>query len=431
MKTRHFFPLAAFAVLFATHATLRAEEPVAPVAFDTVVADIVARNPELAFYEAEIAAARAGRRSAGRWADPELSVEAGRKRVHDAGGSLADEGTAWSVSITQTIEWPGRLALRKSIANRQIDLAELGLAHFRAALLARARILTYELVAASAKSAATEEVAARYQTLRELFLARDPAGITPLLETRVIEAQELALKRRATEARLAAQAALVELNQLRGAPVETPLRSADASIVFQTPPDLDRLLAAARENNYDFRSKRIELEQQGLEVSLARNERYPAISISPFYSQEKAGERETVFGLGVSVPLPLSGRTRAGTDIAEARRRQAETLLLVAQREMERDVIIAFHALTAKLAATSEWRPDTVDKFREAAELADRHYRLGAVPLATYLELQTACLEAVEAFLDTKKETLEAAQQLELLTGWPTPFVTLSAASAQ
>lgn len=405
-------------LLSATFASTRAAEPPVSVTLDALVTDIVTHNPELKFYEAEIDAARAGRRLAGVLPDPELSVEAGRKRVRDASGMLAGEGTAWSVSVTQTFEWPGRLALRKSIANRQIELAEIGLARFRAALTARARVLAYALHIAAEKSAATKEVATRYQALRESFLARDPAGITPLLEIRIIEAQELALTRRAVETELAARAALVELNQLRGFAFDEPVRSTDVRLTFHASPSLDQLLSSARERNFEFQMKRVELEQQGLEVSLARNERYPAIAVSPFYSQEKIGEREVVMGLGVSVPLPLSNRTRSSVDLAEARRRQAETALLVAQRAMEREVITVFQTFAAKVEATAQWQSNSVEKFREAAELADRHYRLGAVPLATYVELQGAYLEAVEAILDTQREALEAGQQLQLLTGF-------------
>jgi cobalt-zinc-cadmium efflux system outer membrane protein len=69
-----------------------------------------------------------------------------------------------------------------------------------------------------------------------------------------------------------------------------------------------------------------------------------------------------------------------------------------------------------------KWRPDSVQHFKEAAEVADRHYRLGAVPIATYVELQKQYLEAVESLLETKKEALEAAQTLELLTGLTPPL---------
>ena len=63
------------------------------------------------------------------------------------------------------------------------------------------------------------------------------------------------------------------------------------------------------------------------------------------------------------------------------------------------------------------WAPDAVTQFREAAALADRHYRLGAVPIGTYVELQSSYLDAVEALLDTQAEALAAALELNQLTG--------------
>lgn len=412
----HQFYLLAAGMLGAPAVTHAQEAPpiIAPSA---LVQEILAKNPELAFYEAEIGVAKASARSSVARSDPELSLDLGRKRVREANGTLTGEGTAWSVSVTQTFEWPGRIALRKAIANRQVELAELGLSRFRAALEARARTLTYGLFAANAKAAAIREVTERFASLKETFLAREPAGVTPLLETRVVEASELSLQRRATQAELAIQSALIELNQLRGASAGAPLRVGSLSLAFKETSEAETLLTAARENNFDFKMRRVELEQQGYEVRLARNERYPAISVSPFYSQAKVGDRESTVGVGLSVPLPVSGRSRSGIDVAEARRRQAEAAALVAQRELERDVLTTAHTYATKSAETRRWSSDAVKKFREAAELADRHYRLGAVPIATYVEMQNSYLEAVEALLETQSEALEAGLKLQQLTG--------------
>jgi cobalt-zinc-cadmium efflux system outer membrane protein len=396
-------------------APLAAEE--APVPLDALVAAIAAGNPELKFYEAEIAAAHSAARSSAVLDDPAVSLDLGHKRVRDAAGALAGEGLAWSVSVTQTFEWPGRLALRKAIASRQVELAELGLARFRAALTARARTLAFGLHAAHTEAAAVREVADRFAALKETFLAREPAGITPLLEVRVIEANELSLQRHATESALALQAALLELNQLRGAPADAPLRVITAPPGFNDAPATAALLAAAREGNFDFRAKRVELEQQGFAVQLAQNERRPAISVSPYYSSATAGDRETIVGVGLSVPLPVGRRTRGAVETAESRRRQAETAALVAQRELERDVLTAAHAFATKLAEARRWPPDSAQKFRAAADLADRHYRLGAVPIATYVALQTSYLEAIKALLATQRETLTAGLTLQQLTG--------------
>ena len=101
---------------------------------------------------------------------------------------------------------------------------------------------------------------------------------------------------------------------------------------------------------------------------------------------------------------------------------QAEVSLNVIEREVQRKVVEATLTYETKLREMAKWRPDSAQLFREAAELADRHYRLGAVPISTYVELQKQYLEAVEGLLDTKKEALEAAAQLELLAGLPLPL---------
>jgi cobalt-zinc-cadmium efflux system outer membrane protein len=167
----------------------------------------------------------------------------------------------------------------------------------------------------------------------------------------------------------------------------------------------------------------VELAQQGFRVSLAKNERFPTLSIGPAISEERAGDRERIIGAGISMPLPLWNRNQGNIEAAEARQLQAETSLYVTQREIERKVLEAAAVYESKVRQMSQWRADSVQHFREAAEVADRHYRLGAVPIATYVELQDKYLEAVESLLDTKREALEAAQNLELLTGLTPPLV--------
>ena len=131
---------------------------------------------------------------------------------------------------------------------------------------------------------------------------------------------------------------LIELNQLRGQPLANPLRIAETPLKFAPPPDPEMLLAAARTNNFELRQRVAELEQQGFRVDLAKNERYPAVTVGPFISGERAGDRERTVGVGVSFPLPLWNRNTGNIEVAQARREQAQTVLNVAQREVERKV---------------------------------------------------------------------------------------------
>jgi len=389
--------------------------PTNQMTLDAVVADVLANNPEVNFYSVEIDAAKGAARTTAAWANPELSSTVGDKRVTT--GGLAAEGVAWSVSIRQTFEWPGRIPLRKAIANQQIQLAELGFAQFKTALTARARSIAFGLTASQQKAAAAREVADRFHALRQVLVQRDPAGITPELELRIIEATEIMMLRKASEASVAEQAALLELNQLSGHPWEQAIKIAPVNLSFNRAPEPDALLTAARANNFEIRMRQGELEKQGFKVELAKKDAYPSFTVGPYFSQERAGDREQQMGIGISVPLPLWNRNEGNIETAMARQKQAETSMYVMQRTVERQVVEKALMYRTKLTEMAKWRPESAAGFRNAAALADRHYRLGAVPIGTYVELQKQYLEAVDALLETRREALEAAQQLELLTG--------------
>lgn len=390
-----------------------------PISIAELVQQVEQGNPELKFYVAELAAARVGRAAAGRWENPEITAELGSKRVWERHGPAVGDGVAWSVAVAQPFEWPGRLALRKAIADRQIEIAQLGLHQFAAALAARARSLAYGVLAARQRADAAQEVAARYRAVLEVVVQRDSAGVAPMLEQRILEAGAITMQRRASEAEDEVRSALLELNQLRGQPADAPLTLVGQITVPTNVPPLARLLETALTNNFEIQQRQVELAQQGFQVRLARHERYPRVTLAPFYSVEKADTEERIVGVGITVPLPVWNRKQEAVTTARIREEQADTALRVMCRAVERQVTDHALALQTRLAEIAAWRPDARARLHEAAELADRHYRLGAVPLSTYLEMQARYLEAVEVLGTTEREALEHRQQLELLVGHP------------
>jgi cobalt-zinc-cadmium efflux system outer membrane protein len=380
-----------------------------------LVRQALANNPELTFYAAEISVAKGALKTAGTIRNPELNTQAGYKSARDNFGGPSGEGGAWSVSINQTFEYPGRIALRKAIAKGDIDLAGLHLQQFRLTLAARVRTLAYSISIAQERSIAAREVADRFQALSDVLAQRPTAGVTPLLETRIIDANTLNFRRQELEAALAAKSAVAELNQLCGRPVDAALqvRAGELNLLEMS---LQALVDAARANAFDIRIRQRELAQQGFKVVLARNERFPAIAIGPYYLQENAVEKEHQAGIGISLPLPFWDRNIGNIETSKARQEQAQASLLVTQRDVERRVTQSAATFKAKREQIANWQVDTVAKFREAAELADRNYRLGAVALPVYVETQKQYLEIVGALHEMKKDALQAAQELEILT---------------
>jgi outer membrane protein, heavy metal efflux system len=386
------------------------------VSLDALVAEALARNPEIRVYSAEIAAAKGERRTAGVWPNPEATTEAGTKIVRDYHGNTLGDGIMWTLGATQTFEYPGRVTLRKAIANHQIALAELGLEGFRTVLAARVRAAAFRAALGKAKARAANEVAKRFDDLATVLSQRPAAGVAQQADVRIIEASAIALKRRPLEAQREMQSAIYELNQLRGARVDSPLAVPDLDLTLRPLPSIATLLFTAREHNYDVRTRVLELEQQGYKVRLAVNERWPAVRIGPVAHNERADTNEYLFGISASLPLPLWNMNRGKIETERARAAKVEAELTALIREVERKVADAEFVYRSRREEANDLQKSVLPKMREAADTSDRNYRDGAIPVSTYTELQKQYLDSIDALTAAQAAAIEARQQLEQLT---------------
>ncbi|WP_203310893.1 TolC family protein [Sphingomonas beigongshangi] len=388
------------------------------ISLDALTQDVIANNPERQFYQRQIDAAGVERQAAGRWADPEAVVEFGQRRANDiTSGALTGEGITYAVSVVQPIEFGGRIALRRAIAERQVALAKIGLQQFDATLAARVRSLGYGLFAADEKATAARTVAARMRTLARVIVSRDPAGPAPQLEASSLQASAIGAERSAAAADAEANSILYELNQLRGAPFAARIRIIRPDMALPALPAGTMLAANATANNFELKALRAQFEQQGLRVDLARKARIPTVSVGPYYDRARSDIRETNYGVRLSTSIPLWNRQAGDVAVEEGKQAQANATLINAERRIARDVFDQAAQYEAKREALAKWDGDSARRFAAAAEDADRNYRLGAIPLTTYTQMQQAYVEATNAVLDTRREAIEALLQLRALNG--------------
>jgi cobalt-zinc-cadmium efflux system outer membrane protein len=392
------------------------------MSIDAIAADVVARNPERRYIADQISAAMTGVAAADRLADPQLSVDFGEKRTSDTvTGQHLGDGASFIVSIVQPVEFGGRVALRRAIAERQLDLARIGLRQFDATLAGRARSLAYALFAAAQKADAAEVVAVRLRALEQVLISRDPSGPAPALEVAVLEGSAITAEARAASARSDYNAQLYELNGLRGAPYAARLRIIRPPVAMPALASVDALAAAANAGNFELQSLRSQLEQQGLGVQLARRSRFGALAIGPYYQRDRTNTIDTTAGVRLTVPLPVWNRQASDVGAAQGRQAQADAALIAAERRVDRLVFEQASLYRTRVDALSHWPDDAPQRFEVAAKAADRAYRLGAVPLAIYIEMQRQYLEAQTAVLDSRRDAITALGQLNALTGETLP----------
>src|SRR5579883_2796577 len=87
-------------------------------------------NPGIRVLAADVAAGRGEVTTAKTWQNPEVSVSPGFKSVRDP----SDTQSHGDFGLEQTFEWPGKRALRRAVAEKNVAVRQLALAGFRSQL---------------------------------------------------------------------------------------------------------------------------------------------------------------------------------------------------------------------------------------------------------------------------------------------------------
>lgn len=387
---------------------------------ESLVTDVLSNSPELREAEAEVRKALGERRSAGQWKNPEVSAEYGEKRNSDRStGDLTGKGGAQRYGFSQTFEFPGKAGVRKAIADHNIHLAELSLEQLRLEVAARTRSLAIEWLAADREVRVAREVEERHESLVAVLKKRSPAGAQSVLDRRVIEADRVSILARSHEAEERRDAARIALLSLRGKSVEAPFHlESSLDLPPMTTPWADLFQRAVR-SSLALQSRGVELQRAGAQKNGARLATAPDFTVGPFFSQENSGDKERILGVGISLPLPIWNQNQGEIESADAGGDQADAAMTVALRNFERELARNWNAYHHVTEILEKCPLSLMDELGDAADLADRQYRLGAISVHTYEEMQDKYLDASGALLRTLQEGHEHRLAIQLLASDP------------
>jgi cobalt-zinc-cadmium efflux system outer membrane protein len=405
MHTRKKTALVSF-VLATAHvfvAETRAQERI-----DDLVAQALANSPELMSLATEVEATRAERQQADYRPNPELSVEGGVKDTD------AESGYVVGAEYLQTIERKGKREARQAIADSNVSLAQSALDQGRRDVELRVRTLCYELLIAEADFNAAREVAGRSKALIEMLKERPTAGTLPFLELRAIEASLVEFQASTRDFNAQRAAARIELNSLLGRPADAEMRIAETVEPPARRFDKNALFNDLR-TSPQMRMRIIELGRSQLEINAAVLDAKPDYSIGPFLSREDAGEAESTAGLVISLPLAWRNRNVGTIAAARARQVRAEHELASLQRSLEGQLASKLMAYELALEQAQSVPAEIVSNLHQTADLADRQYRLGAIPVQLFLDIQREFLNVQQLRHTSLLEAWRHALELDWL----------------
>jgi cobalt-zinc-cadmium efflux system outer membrane protein len=369
-------------------------------------------NPEIRVLSADITEARGESTTAKTWQNPEISVAPGFKQFRES----SDKQFHGDFSLEQTFEWPGKRALRRAVAEKNIAVRQLALDGFRSQLAIQVRRDYMNLLVAHDVVALRERRLAIARSFVAAARKRVDAGFAPEFEVTKAEVEVVAAQKALREALAQHDAARIALNSLMGRKPDEPLAIADILAGDATMPTPFNLLEKALTLNPAIKIQEAEAERTGLSLQSIRKSRLPDFKAGPSIEYTRD---EQIIGLGISLPLPLWNTKKGEIATATAEQERALAELEKLRREILRDVTTAAQNLAAAKDSLAYYTPALREKLHAELDAAGQSYSEGRTQLLLYLEAQRTYFDTQADYLETLQKVYGAQAELESAFGVP------------
>lgn len=389
------------------------------VALAEVVAEALAKNPEIAAAQSRYDAARQRPAQERSLPDPMVSAGYSSSGRPWPGAGLGVEPTAnIGFMVSQELPYPGKLGLRASIASREADAEAQQIDATRLGVTARVKQAYYRL----AYAYAIRDVLTRNRDLLDTLLkvSENRYAVGQAAQQDVIKAQtqlsilELQLER-VQQDRSTREG---ELNALLARPNTTPVGQPEDLQLAPFDVTLDALLAGSTEHAPMLRRDQIMIERSNLAVDAARREYKPDFGVSGGYYY--MGAMPPMYEVRFDVTIPLQRERRASAvaeqlSSVEQAKQTYESSRVGLQGRIQEDYQMASTAV--RLARL--YRDTVLPQARLALESSMASYQTGTVDFLSVLTNFGAVLEYEMTYFDELTAFHVAASRLEEMTGTP------------
>ena len=353
---------------------------------DALVAEALARNPDLAAARGQVAAARARVSPAGALPDPVLTVS------YENDGATPSLGvepmTRLQFMAVQAFPFPGKLGLQERVAKADAERAAMRPSRVALSLEADVRRAYADLLEARENLRLVDEQAEAWRQTEEVVRTRYSAGMGTQQDVLRAQSERTRLLQQRRRDEAAEARAVVELRRLLDRPADAPVPTARRLVPGEsllTPPAAD-FLKRALEETPELREAAAAKERSRLAEEVARHNLRPDFVASAGYMNRGSLPMMWAAGVGVSVPLWAGKKQRpliveAQSDLESASATEQSLRRQALARTEERLIRVRQLEGEARLDSDALLVQD-----RLAVDAALASYRTGSVPFVTVLE---------------------------------------------
>lgn len=385
---------------------------------DGLVADVLARNPNLSQMVAAWQAASARYPQVRSLDDPMLT---GMFAPSSFGSNTVESG--YRIEVSQKIPFPGKLRLRGEGALAAADAAQNDIEDMRVQLIEAAKLAFYEYYLVGRANTVNEEGLRLLGEFKQSAESRYKTGLAPQQDVLQAEVEIGRQRERAVILDRMRKVAIARINTLRSAPPDEPLAAPPQSLkIVPGLPAVASLRGFAVSQRPDLRAiqDRIAVEENALKLAL--REYYPDVDLAAAYDtiMGNGAQRDLAPQVGVRMNLPVRIAKRNGA-IAEAQakitQRHAEYASRVNQVQFQ--VQEAYEQLLESERVLALYEKTILPAARENVKAAQSAYVTGKTPFLSLIEAQRNLVNLRDRNYEATADYFRRFATLERVIGAP------------
>lgn len=401
-------------------------DPVQGASSADLIARALASNAELQAVRLNVQRARARLTQAGLRPNPSLDFEQQNGVMNSPGERATYLGVSYPLEIG------GKRGRRIDLAKAEIEAVEADIADRERRLANAVRATLAEALAAVRELEITaEQDAIDTQAVRVVEVRMNEGDAAPLEANLLrVELERLRSRRALVTGKL--QAALLRLQSLTGIPIGQPLKLREmlpAALLYTPPGALDAAIEIALRTRPDLRLARLEEEVAEAGLKLARAEAVPDVTISARYGVTQSSfdttpigsltDRDRIFSVGVSIPLPLFNRKQGATAEAATTITQAKYRREFIEQMVRAEVASSWARNEAVKAALKNFEEGVLQRSADNIRAVRGAYQVGAFRVNELLLEQRRLLDAQREYTEALTERYRALADLQAAIGTP------------
>lgn len=390
---------------------------------ETLVAEALANNPEIAASREKWQMLVAKSQQAGTLDDPMLMLKIQNGMINDPFNFKMDDSTAKVIGISQMLPFAGKRDLLRSAAAQEAKSVEWEHAERKVELRrmvldawAQLALVNNSLRLVTENIALLDSLNRLAETGYSTGMVRQNAVLRSQLERSRMEEMRIALEQR--QKSLAAMFAALLHRPMDATP---PTVSAEIVPVAQTAAELEELAFASRP---EFFARSARLEQAQSSETLARREFYPDFTLSFEYMQRDAfsGDPESMgedmYSAGVSFNLPVQRQARrAMVAEAQAQGKMAMAEIELLRHEIRRGISDTLARLNASAAMADLYKSGMIPQAEFASESLLTSYEVGKGDLMNVLDSRMQLFGVRQRYYEFIAENQMQRAELEAMVG--------------